>query len=105
MEDWVAKSALGELPWAVSAMPAATQSVPLSTLPPVVRRTRWRKTPTTFGPVGRLLLTLALLVPLPPMVIGGLADPFVWGGAGFWLVVVMPLALRDIWKAGQLPRP
>ena len=77
--------------------------MPLETLPPAVRRTRWRKTPTTFGPAGRLSLTLALLVPLPLMLIGGLADPFVWGGAGFWTIVVMPLALRDIWKAGQLP--
>ena len=88
--------------WAVSALPAAAQSVPLNTLPPTVRRTRWRKTPTTFGPAGRVSLTLALLVPLAFMIVGGLADPFVWGGAGFWLVVVMPLSLRDIWKAGQL---
>ena len=88
--------------YAVSALPVATQSVPLNTLPPVVRRSRWRKTPTTFGPAGRVSLTLALLVPLPLMIIGGLADPFVWGGAGFWLVVVMPVALRDIWKAGRL---
>jgi hypothetical protein len=88
--------------WAMSAAPVS-RTMPLETLPPSVRRTRWRKTPTTFGPTGRLSLTLALLVPLPLMLIGGLADPFVWGGAGFWAVVVMPLALRDIWKAGQLP--
>ena len=66
-------------------------------------RTRWRKTATTFGPVGRLSATLALVIPLAFMVVGGLADPFVWGGAGFWVLVVMPLALRDVWKAGQLP--
>jgi len=53
--------------------------------------------------MGRTVATLALLVPLAFMVVGGLADPFVWGGAGFWAAVVMPLALRDIWKAGQLP--
>ena len=57
----------------------------------------------TFGPVGRLSATLALVIPLAFMVVGGLADPFVWGGAGFWVLVVMPLALRDVWKAGQLP--
>ena len=78
--------------------------MPQETLPPSVRRTRWLKTPTTFGPVGRVACTLALFVPLALMVIGGLADPFVWGGAGFWAAVVMPLALRDIWKAGQLQR-
>lgn len=88
--------------WAVSAA-AASRTLPLETLPPPVRRTRWLKTPTTFGPTGRLSLTLALLVPLALMIVGGLADPFVWGGAGFWVIVVMPLALRDIWKAGQLP--
>ena len=87
--------------WAVSA-PGPVTTVPLDTLPPVVRRSRWRKTPTTFGPVGRTTATLALLIPLALMIVGGLADPFVWGGAGFWLAVVMPLALRDIWKAGQL---
>ena len=89
--------------WAVAAVPAS-RMVPLETLPPAVRRTRWLKTPTTFGPVGRVSCTVALFVPLALMVIGGLADPFVWGGAGFWAAVVMPLALRDIWKAGQLQR-
>ena len=88
--------------WAVSAAPPV-RTMPLETLPPTVRRSRWRKTPTTFGPAGRVSLTLALLVPLALMIVGGLADPFVWGGAGFWAAVVMPLALRDIWKAGQLP--
>ena len=92
--------------WAVSALPAEAgrgiRTMPLETLPPPVRRTRWRKTPTTFGPAGRVSCTFALFVPLALMVVGGLADPFVWGGAGFWGAVVMPLALRDIWKAGQL---
>jgi len=88
--------------WSVSARPA-TRAVPLEALPTPLRRTRWGTTATTFGPVGRLSLTFALLVPLPLMVIGGLADPFVWGGAGLWLFVVMPWALRDIWKAGQPP--
>jgi len=102
VEDGVAQSAQSSFVWAVSAMPAANGVAALP-LPPAVRRTRWRKTPTTFGPTGRVLLTLALLLPLPLMIVGGLADPFVWGGAGFWVLVVMPLALRDVWKAGQLP--
>ena len=93
--------------WAVSALPAevgrGVRTTPLEALPPTVRRTRWRKTPTTFGPTGRTLSTLGLFIPLPLMIVGGLADPFVWGGAGFWAIVVMPWALRDIWKAGQLP--
>jgi hypothetical protein len=24
-------------------------------------------------------------------------------GAGIWVLIIMPWALRDIWKAGQLP--
>jgi hypothetical protein len=67
-----------------------------------VKRTRWQKTPTTFGPLGRVSLTVALVVPLALMIVGGLADPFVWGGAGFWGVVVMPWALKDIWKSGLI---
>jgi hypothetical protein len=65
-----------------------------------MRSTRWAKTTTTFGPVGRVLSTVALLIPLALMVIGGLADPFVWGGIAVWGGVVMPWALRDVWKAG-----
>jgi hypothetical protein len=80
-----------------------TRPIPApSALAAPVRRTRWRKTSTTFGPVGRVLATLGVLVPLAVMVVGGLADPFVWGGAAVWGVVVLPWALRDIWKAGQL---
>ena len=69
-----------------------------------MRTTRWAKTDTTFGPVGRLLATLGLLVPLVVMVVGGLADPFVWGGAAVWGAVIMPWGLRDVWKAGRVAR-
>lgn len=78
-------------------MPAAAAPAPL------VRQTRWAKTPTTFGPVGRVVATVALLVPLLAMLVGGLADPFVWGGAAVYGVVLVPWALRDIWKAGIVP--
>ena len=67
------------------------------------RATRWQKTPTTYGPVGRILATLALLVPLSFMVVGGMVFTAAWAGALIWLVVVMPRALRDIWRAGRLP--
>jgi hypothetical protein len=76
---------------------AATASVAPEAL---VRHTRWGKTATTFGPTGRVVATLLLLIPLVVMGVGGLADPFVWGGAGLYLAVVVPWALRDIWKAG-----
>jgi len=68
------------------------------------RKTRWRKTHTTFGPVGRVVCTVLLVVPLPIMIFGGItADPFALGGAGLWGLVIMPWGLRDVWKAGQLP--
>ena len=67
------------------------------------RSTRWRKTPTTFGPVGRILATVGLVVPLAFMVVGGMIFTAAWAGALIWLVVVMPKGLRDIWRAGRLP--
>ncbi|HET7531424.1 MAG TPA: zinc ribbon domain-containing protein [Mycobacteriales bacterium] len=81
--------------WAGPAVPAAGSER-------LMRTTRWAKTDTTFGPVGRVLATVALLVPFVVMVVGGIADPFVWGGAAVWGLVIMPWGLRDVWKAGQL---
>jgi hypothetical protein len=67
-----------------------------------MRTTRWAKTDTTFGPVGRLVATFGLLVPFAVMIVGGLTDPFVWGGAAVWGAVIMPWGLRDVWKAGKV---
>jgi hypothetical protein len=67
-------------------------------------KTRWRKTPTTFGPVGRLLCTFLLVVPLPVMIVGVVVSGGLEiVGLGIWVLVIMPWALRDIWKAGSLP--
>ncbi|HET7311588.1 MAG TPA: hypothetical protein VFJ17_09705 [Mycobacteriales bacterium] len=68
----------------------------------VMRTTRWAKTDTTFGPAGRVLATVGLLVPFAVMVVGGITDPFVWGGAAVWGLVIMPWGLRDVWKAGRV---
>jgi hypothetical protein len=94
---------------AVAAAPAQPVSPTWQgavTPPPRVERamrtTRWAKTDTTFGPAGRLISTVALLVPLAVMIVGGLADPFVWGGAAVWGAVIMPWGLRDVWKAGRV---
>ncbi len=76
---------------------------PSTSMPAHHRVTRWGKTPTTFGPVGRMLCTIAVLVPLVFMIAGGRADPFIWGGAGAWAPIVVPWVLRDAWKPGQLP--
>jgi hypothetical protein len=81
----------------VRAAPVKTRATPLV-------RTRWRKTPTTFGPFGRVLCTLGLVVPFILFVVvavftGGLdiLGPVFWGG------VIMPWGLRDVWKAGAVP--
>jgi hypothetical protein len=76
-------------------------SVPAPVALRAMRTTRWAKTDTTFGPLGRVTATLALLVPLVVMLVGGMADPFAWGGAAVWGVVIMPWGLRDVWKAGR----
>jgi hypothetical protein len=74
--------------------------------PPPMTTTRWRKTSTTFGPAGRILATLALVVPfLVFVVIGILTGGFTLAGAVIWGAVVMPWGLRDTWRAGQLPVP
>jgi hypothetical protein len=84
---------------------APTRHVPApAALPPTVIRTRWRKTKTTFGPVGRLIATVALVVPfLFFVVVGVLTGGMTIFGAGIWGFVIMPWGLRDVWRAGQLP--
>jgi hypothetical protein len=84
---------------------ALTRPLPAApTLPPAVIKTRWRKTPTTFGPVGRLLATIALVVPfIFFVVVGVLTAGFTIVGAALWGFILMPWGLRDTWKAGQRP--
>ena len=80
----------------------AGPAVPPPAAARLVRTSRWAKTDTTFGPLGRVLATVALLVPLVVMLVGGMADPFVWGGAAVWGAVIVPWGLRDVWKAGRV---
>jgi hypothetical protein len=83
---------------------APTRHVPVATLPPQVIKTRWRKTKTTFGPVGRILATIGLIVPLIFFIVAGiLSGGLTIFGAGIWGFVIMPWGLRDVWRAGQLP--
>ena len=92
---------------ASTAGPVASLTRPMpakATLPPQVVKTRWRKTQTTFGPVGRVLCTLGLVVVCIVLVVAAILT----GGLGvfgacLWTFVVMPWALRDVWRAGQLP--
>jgi hypothetical protein len=90
-----------------SSVMAPSRSAPApAALKPQVTKTRWRKTPTTFGPFGRLVATFALVIPFVVFVVisiftGGItiAGPVIWG------FVLMPWGLRDTWRAGQITAP
>ena len=58
---------------------------------------RWKKSDGTFGPAGRIIATILLLVPLPVFLLAAATGIGIIG-AGLWVIVVMPWALRDIWK-------
>lgn len=58
---------------------------------------RWRKTDTTFGPVGRVAWTLAMVGVLVVFVFSG--NPF---AIGPWLLLAMPLVLRSVWAEGRV---
>ena len=66
---------------------------------PLMTYSRWKKTDGTFGPLGRVIATLLLLVPLPVLAFA-IASGIGIIGAGLYVLVVMPWALRDIWKRG-----
>ena len=66
---------------------------------PLMSYSRWKKTDGTFGPAGRIISTLLLLVPLPVFLLA-VATGIGIIGAGLYVIVVMPWALRDIWKRG-----
>lgn len=71
---------------------------------PLVAKTRWGKTPTTFGPLGRVLCTIFLVVPLIPLaIVAVFTGGFEAGGAVVWGLFIMPLGLRDVWKVGTIP--
>ena len=64
--------------------------------PPLkVRYSRWAKTETTMGPFGRVATSIALLLPLLLFFYAGAMGVV---GVAMWLFIVMPAALRSIWK-------
>ncbi len=75
---------------------------PLTPQQPSGKASRWAKSDTTFGPVGRLVATIALIVPFTFLVAAGLLtfDPFVLGGAGIW-AFLMAMGLRQTWAVVQ----
>lgn len=66
---------------------------------PQPKPSRWAKSDTTFGPIGRVISTIALIVPFILLVAAGVFtfDPFVLGGAGIW-AALMVMGLRQVWQ-------
>ena len=65
------------------------------------RRSRWVRSDVTFGPVGRIVVSLLMLVPLWWFI--AYAGVFGIVGVPIWLVKVLPWGLRDIWRPVRLP--
>jgi hypothetical protein len=68
----------------------------VATTLPVTRR-KGAKSEITFGPLGRTLWTMGIVVvPVPFLVFSdGLAG---WGLAGMWWGVITPWSMRDLWR-------
>jgi hypothetical protein len=56
---------------------------------------RWRRSEVTFGPVGRLVATVVVMVPI---VFAIFYSVFFIIAAAIWALTLMPWALRDIWR-------
>jgi len=63
---------------------------------PEHRTSRWRAGPTTFGPVGRILITALVLVLFPWHVLGDLDPLVLWYALAYTLAAT--LVLRDTWR-------
>lgn len=64
---------------------------------------RWEKSQVTFGPFGRITMTVLVLLPIPVLILGA-ATGFALIGLGIWLLIVTPWALRDIWRTTRRRR-
>lgn len=61
---------------------------------------RWRGGPTSFGPLGRLLLTALVL--LPPALLVWVAGPMGLTMCVGWLILGVPLLLRSVWTRARV---
>jgi hypothetical protein len=77
--------------------PKPSRPVAVVERPSPATYSRWRKSTTSFGPLGRVLCTLAVLA------VAGLClfseDPFAIGG---WCLVAGPLVLRSVWAKAKV---
>jgi hypothetical protein len=69
---------------------------------PTPKPSRFAKSDTTFGPFGRMVATVAMIVPLLFFIATGFLtfDPFVFMGAVIWLGL-MWVGMRQIWAPVQ----
>jgi hypothetical protein len=81
-------------PVAGPALPPRTVAAEQRHLPTY---TRWRKTTTTFGPVGRVLWTVAVALVMAVSVFS--QNPFAIAPLCF---ILPPLVLRSVWAKGRL---
>lgn len=65
------------------------------TRPVAPATSRWTSSATTFGPVGRMVGTVLLLA------VGVWLAVFALVGAAVWWFVIVPWALRDLWRPGR----
>jgi hypothetical protein len=84
-----------------SAAPSSTytpsaRQAPQATLPHQMEFSRWRKTDTTFGPVGRVSITLVIVLIAAFSIVSG--DIFAIGPLCF---ILPPLVLRSVWAKGR----
>jgi hypothetical protein len=65
------------------------------------RTSRWRAGPTTFGPAGRILSTIVLVLFFPWWGLASAANPFfLWSLMG-WLITAA-FVLRSVWKRERI---
>ncbi len=97
----VTPSPAAAAPLAASRMGLPSPSMAIGQAPQP-KASRWAKSDTTFGPVGRVVSTFALIVPFLFLAVAGIFtfDPFVLGGAGIWAFLMM-MGLRQVWQAVQ----
>ena len=61
-----------------------------------VRGSRWARSDLTFGPVGRVVATVGVLIPVWWLLVW--AGPFGFGCLVIYGFFLVPWALRDIWR-------
>jgi hypothetical protein len=66
--------------------------------PKIYTDSRWKSGSMTFGPVGRVILTICVFLPYPLFFF---AFPIGLVGAGIWTMIIVPRSMRDIWAPSR----